>query len=116
MEENIDDLFKFSDDLADNKMDDTKYKESLLANLYSQAEFLKEELKEKNDVIGNLLNRIKTNNCVIFPRMSMTNDDESYGCDYVRLKFQGCKCHVTYIIRLPLSNLTGVNTHVNFLL
>ena len=40
MEENTDDLFKFFDDLADNKMDDTKYKESLLANLYSQVEFL----------------------------------------------------------------------------
>ena len=25
------------------------------------------------------------------------------GCDYVRLKFQGFKCHVTYDIRLPLS-------------
>ena len=33
MEENIDDLFKLFDDLADNKMDDTKYKESLLAKL-----------------------------------------------------------------------------------
>ena len=39
---------------------------------------MKEELKEKNYVIRNLLNRIKTNNCVIFPKMSMTNDDESY--------------------------------------
>ena len=68
----------YLNDLADNKMDDTKYKESLLANLYSQVEFLKEELKEKNDVIRNLLNRIKSNNCVIFPKMSMTNDDESY--------------------------------------
>ena len=59
-------------------MDDTKYKGSLLANLYSQVEFLKEELKEKNDIIRNLLNHIKTNNCVIFPKMSMTNDGESY--------------------------------------
>ena len=25
------------------------------------------------------------------------------GCDDVRLKFQGFKCHVTYDIRLPLS-------------
>ena len=49
MEENTDDLFKFFDNLADNKMYDTKYKESLLANLYSQVEFLKEELKEKKN-------------------------------------------------------------------
>ena len=48
MEKENDDIFKFFDYLSDNKMDDIKYKESLLANLYSQVEFLKEEMKEKN--------------------------------------------------------------------
>ena len=42
-------------------------------------EFLREELKEKNYIIRNLLNRIKSNNCIIFPKaMSMTNNEESY--------------------------------------
>ena len=31
------------------------------------------------------------------------NNNTLKGCDYVRLKFQGFKCHVTYDIRLPLS-------------
>ena len=29
------------------------------------------------------------------------------GCDYVRLKFQGFKRHVTYDIRLPLLTVDG---------
>ena len=78
MEKKNDSIFKFFDDLGDNKMDDIKYKESLLANLYLQVEFLKEEIKEKDYIFRNLLNRIKSHHCVILPK-SMTNDEESYG-------------------------------------
>ena len=77
MEKKSDSIFKFFDDLGDNKMGDIKYKESLLANLYLQVEFLKEEIKEKDYIIRNLLNRIKSNHCVILPK-SMTNDEDSY--------------------------------------
>ena len=77
MEKKNDNIFKFFEDLGDNKMDDIKYKESLLANLYSQVEFLKEEMKEKNYIIRNLLKRIKSNNCDILLKL-ITNDKESY--------------------------------------
>ena len=64
-----DDIFKFFDELDENKID-INYKDSLLANLFSQIDFLRNEIKEKNFIIRNLLERIKTSKCVIFPNVT----------------------------------------------
>ena len=80
MEEMGDDILKFFDDLdkkSSKSINYEDYKDSLLANLFSQVEFLKSEIKEKNYIIRNLLNRMKDDKCIIFPNtVSMSKDLE----------------------------------------
>ena len=63
--EETDDIFKYFDAIGEKNCDEINYKESLLANLFSQVELLRGELKEKNFIIRNLLNRMKSDNCII---------------------------------------------------
>ena len=82
MEEKGDDIFKFFDDLDKKNLENINYKDykdKLLANLFSQVEFLKSELNEKNYIIRNLLNRLKDERCIIFPNsVSMAKGLEPY--------------------------------------
>ena len=74
-EKKNDDILNFFDDLVEKNTEKTGKlhlvylddKDSLLANLFSQVEFLTNEINEKNYLIINLLNRINDNNCIIFP-------------------------------------------------
>ena len=65
--EEKDDIFKFFDIIGEKNMGHVNYKDSLLANLFSQVELLRSELKGKNFIIKNLLNRMKPDNCIILP-------------------------------------------------
>ena len=88
-EKNDHDILNFFDDLVEKNTENTgklhqvylddKYKDSLFANLFSQVEFLKNEINEKNYLIRNLLNRMKDNNCIIFPNsVSMSKVAETH--------------------------------------
>ena len=50
--EEKDDIFKFFDIIDEKNMDHVNYKDSLLANLFSQVELLRSELKEKTSLLG----------------------------------------------------------------
>ena len=71
-EKNDGDILNFFDDLVEKNPENTgklhqvcldeKYKDSLLANLFSQVDFLKNKINEKNYLMRNLLNRMKDKN------------------------------------------------------
>ena len=68
-------IFKFFDIIGEKNMDHVNYKDSLLANMFSQIELVRSELKEKN-FIRNLLNRMKSNNCIILPNVQFNKGYE----------------------------------------